>query len=1124
MTTAMMQGFRLSLQQEWLWDLQQAVPQGEPYPYWVLGQIAIEGSIQPDVLATAIQTLVQRHEIFRTTFVCPPGMTLPVQMISEQSCVSHQTENLSHLEPQVQETQLAALWQQWIDPANHDLQDLPWQSLLVILSPTHQVLLVHLSALHADAVTLSQLVAEIGRCYQAILEGESIADDPLQYADFAEWQQTLLETKETAIGKAYWRKQDYAALQTCKLPFEHSVTQQTGFAPQHITSTFTAAQTTKLTATAQAYDVSTSTILLTCWYILLWRWTGEPKIVIGTACTGRKYAELATVYGNLTKYLPLVHSLPSHQPFSVVLKEIDASLQDMHQWQDCFTWDCVAWDQVSDSGYSVIPSPSPLSRQKHYWPIGYDYHQLPAPSCHGDLFFSLLRQSTCLERFNLKLACLEQEQTLATEFHYDVSLFNDTTVQEIAAQFHQLVDSAIHTPDIPIGELNPLHNRHQILVEFNQTQAHYPQEACIHHLISAQAERFPTGIAVACANQQLTYQALEDRSNELAYHLQQLGVGAEVLVGICVERSPLMIIGILGILKAGGAYVPLDPTYPKTRLAFLLQDAQVSLLLTQKHLISQLPTQDTQVLCLDADWDTMTHSRPKSYGQQATAIAHHTSAPVTSTVTPDNLAYVIYTSGSTGQPKGVQITHRNLVHSTYARILTYPTPIHRFLLLSSFAFDSSVAGIFWSLCQGGELHLPEVGLERDPAGLVAAIAQDQISHLLTLPSLYNLLLEAANPDQLASLQTVIVAGEVCPTALLRRHWQRYPNTQLFNEYGPTEGTVWSTVYPCQPQGQSQETDCEKLGWLGTVPIGRPIANAQIYILDAQQQPVPIGVTGELYVGGEGVARGYLHQLPLTDEKFIPHPFTDDLNARLYRTGDLARYRPDGDIEFLGRIDDQIKLRGFRIELGEIEGAIAHHPAVLETVVLMREDSPGDQRLVAYVCSKPDADPNLTDILRQTLRETLPDYMVPSAFVLLSALPRTPNGKIDRQALPALDQEQSLARTFAPPRTPTEEQLAGIWAEVLNIKQVGIHDNFFDLGGHSLLATQLASRCRDTFHVEILLRQFFAAPTIADLAILIAQQLADASDETLLAQTLAEIQQLSDAEAQAVLANLDQENH
>jgi amino acid adenylation domain-containing protein len=1091
MSTTMMQGFRLSLQQERLWHLQQ----GEPHlHYGVCGKIALDGAIQLDTLAKALQILLQRYEIFRTTFVCPPGMNLPVQMISPETSLNHQIETLSHLELQAQETQLAALWQEWIKPSSEKLQMPPWQGLLVTLSPTQHLLLVRLSALHADAVTLSKLVSEIGHCYHAALVGESIADDPLQYADLAEWQKELLDSAETAIGKAYWHKQDYAEFHKFKLPFEQPGMQPPEFTPQHIARTLEPAQTTKLAAMAQTHAVSVSTILLTCWHILLWRWTGDAKILIGTAFIGRKYAELETVLGNLTKCLPLLHCCQEQQTFLENLKAIDASLQEMHQWQDCFTWDCV-------DNTALLP-------QKQYWPIGYDYHPLPADSEQGDISFSLRQQSVCLERFNLKLACTEQQQTLTIEFHYDASLLSAAVVREIAAQFHQLVDSVLHTPEVPISTLNLLHNRHQILSEFNPTQEIDSPAACIHHLISAQAERFPSGIAVAYADQQLTYQDLEHRSNQLARHLQQLGVGPEVLVGLCLERSPLMMIGILGILKAGGAYVPLDPTYPSARLAFLLQDAQISLLLTQQHLISQLPPQHTQVLCLDADWET---------------IAHHSPEAVTDTVAADNLAYVIYTSGSTGQPKGVQITHRNLVHSTYARILTYPTPIHRFLLLSSVAFDSSVAGIFWSLCQGGTLHLPETGLERDPVELVGAIAHHQVSHILALPSLYNLLLEAAHPDKLASLQTVIVAGEACPTSLVDRHRSHCPEIQLFNEYGPTEGTVWSTVYCCHPGGQPQTADRERLEGFPAIPIGRPIPNTQVYILDTQQQPVPIGITGEIYIGGAGVARGYLHQPQLTHEKFIPHPFARDSQARLYRTGDLARYRPGGEIEFLGRIDDQIKLRGFRVELAEIEGAIAQNTAILETIVMVREDSPGDQRLVAYLRLHPDADLNLTDTLRQTLRERLPDYMVPAIFIPLEAFPQTPNGKIDRQALPSPEQVQpKRSHAFVAPRSATEAALVGIWTEILKVNSVSIYDNFFDLGGHSLLATQLASRCRDTFPIEIPLRQFFAAPTIADLAALITQQLADESEETLLAQTLADIQQLSEEEAQAMLATLQQE--
>jgi amino acid adenylation domain-containing protein len=1087
--TATIQGFQLSLQQEHLWAQQQGTPNA---PFGVCGQIAINGPIQHDTLAKALQTLIQRHEIFRTTFSYPPSMTLPVQMISTEVTLNHQILDLTSLEPEDQSMQLEVLWQQWIDPAQERLQTPPWQSLLVMLSAKQLILLVRLSPLYGDTVTLNRLATELSQCYQATLAATPITDEPLQYADFAAWQQGILEASESNPGKVFWQNQAYEGVHRLRLPFEDWGSQQTGFTPQSIPVTLGPEQTTQLAILAQTYGVSTSTLLLTCWCILLWRWLDQPHIIIGTAFTGRKYAELETILGNLTKHLPLVQSYSTESTFLELLKDIDHTLEKMYQWQDCFTWD-----------ETLLPV------EKQYWPIAYEYHSQTAPTNQGNLSFSLRQQFTCLEQFKLKLACTEGNQTLTTVFHYDANCLQASVVQEIAAQFHQLLVSALAQPNSAIHSLDLLHNRQQLLGELNQTQTPYPKDVCIHHLISDQAQEFPTGIAITWSNQQLTYEDLEQRSNQLAHHLQQLGVGPDVLVGLYIERSPLMIIGMLGILKAGGAYVPLDPSYPKARLAFMLEDAQVTVLLTQQSLLYQLPTQAPQGLCLDTDWE---------------AINHHPTAPVTSAVTPTHLAYVIYTSGSTGQPKGVQITHQNLVHSTYARILTYPLSILRFLLLSSFAFDSSVAGIFWSLCQGGELHLPETGLERDPAGLIAVIADHQISHLLTLPSLYSLILEGAKPQQLTSLQTVIVAGEVCPAALVRTHQAQLPDTELFNEYGPTEGTVWSTVYRCFPVVPSHPTVCKVAGLTDTVPIGRPIPNAEVYILDDQGQPVPMGVRGELYLGGVGIARGYLHQPELTQQRFIPHPFRDDGYARLYRTGDLARYRPDGEIEFCGRRDDQIKLRGFRIELAEIEATIAQYPAVLETIVMVREDSPGDQRLVAYLRPQPDVELEL-ETLRPGLREILPDYMIPSAFIVLKTFPRTPNGKIDRQALPSSTQTQSeRATAFIAPRTATEVQLVEIWTETLKVNAVGIHDNFFDLGGHSLLATQLASRCRDTFQVEISLRQFFAAPTIADLATLITQQLANAVDETFVAKVLADIQQLSEEEAQAMLAVFGQEDH
>ncbi len=527
--------------------------------------------------------------------------------------------------------------------------------------------------------------------------------------------------------------------------------------------------------------------------------------------------------------------------------------------------------------------------------------------------------------------------------------------------------------------------QHQQLVEWNNTHSEYPQNWSIHQWFEAQVELTPDAIAVIYQDQQLTYRELSDRSNQLAHYLQNLGVRPDFPVGICVERSLEMVVGILGILKAGGAYLPLDPAYPQEHLAFILQDSQVSLVISQLSLVNSLG--EMTVICLDTDWET---------------IAKSSRNQPTNQVTPENLAYIIYTSGSTGKPKGVPVTHRNLVHSTSARITYYTEPVRSFLLIPSFAFDSSVAAIFWTLCQGGTLVLLKEGLQRDIWQLANAIAQHQISHWLSVPSLYAALLEHIQPALLISLRTVIVAGEPCSSALVKRHYQLLPQASLFNEYGPTEATVWSSVCNCENYKSSN-----------TIAIGRPITNTHIYLLDAHLQLVPIGVVGELYIGGMGLVNGYLNRPELTAQKFIPNPFQNsegvredeysNCDSRLYKTGDLARYLPDGNIEFVGRRDYQVKIRGYRIELEEIETVLKQHPDVQDAVVLVKEEL-GKKRLLAYIlaaCAAPK-----TNEIRSLLKQKLPSYMMPSNFVILDDFPLNPNGKVDRQNLPAHNQKLS----------------------------------------------------------------------------------------------------------------------
>ncbi len=582
----------------------------------------------------------------------------------------------------------------------------------------------------------------------------------------------------------------------------------------------------------------------------------------------------------------------------------------------------------------------------------------------------------------------------------------------------------------------------------------------LHDLVSLATAQSPSTVAVASGESTLTYRELEARSNQLAHALRQAGVERETVVGLYFERSLEMVAAILAVLKAGGTCLPLDPAYPADRLAFMLQESEARLLLTRSRLKSQLPAHSAQVICIDT--------------LKATDGVESTSAPSPS-AHPDSVAYLIYTSGSSGQPKGVRVSHRGLVNSTLARRTYYREPLTSFLLLSSFTFDSSLAGIFWTLSAGATLVLPPDQSQWDLNSLPGLAARHKVSHLLCVPSLYQMMLETAGREDLSSLQVAIMAGESCPVHLVERHHRRVPHAALYNEYGPTEATVWCSVYKCEAQPEGSR-----------VPIGRPIANTQLYVLDSRMQPVPVGVTGELHVGGAGVTAGYWNRPELTAEKFVANPFAE--NSRLYKTGDKVRYRFDGNLEWLGRMDGQIKLRGFRLELGEIESALAADPEVLRSVAQLRETQaadtqPGEAQLVAYVVPRPGV-LLLPDSLRQRLSARLPAYAVPAAFVILDALPELPNGKVDTRRLPAPDSGAQVKPSSVAPRSPVEEVIAGIWAQVLQRDRVGVREDFFALGGHSLLAAKLVSRIQQTLGVELPLRAIFERPTVEGLSALI----------------------------------------
>jgi surfactin family lipopeptide synthetase A len=1036
------QNLPLSWNQQRLWFLAQLEPNSPVYnePF----TIRFPGAIDVDALSKALNEIIKRHESLRERFITIDGQ--PVQVIDPPSTFNLAVVDLRQF-PQDQREAEALRLATRESKQLFDLTSGPLlRATLIQLADEDYRLFMTVHHIVIDGVSIySVFLPELAALYEAFSTGKPspLAELPIQYADFTLWQRQWLAGEILESQLDYWKQQLRGDLPVLQLPYDRPRPAVQTFRGARQCLTLSKDLTASLKTLSQQEGVTLFMTLLAAFKTLLYRYTEQEDIVVGTVSAGRNRPEIEGLIGFFLNTLVLRTDMSGSPSFRQLLGRVREITLGAYAHED-LPFEKLIQTLQPDRNLSHNP----------LFQVAFVLEP-PMPSLNCGWTMSQLDIQTDTAKLDLTLELDERPEGIIGRFEYNTDLFEASTISRMIGNFQTLLEGIVADPDKRLWEL-PLLTvaQQQQLVALNNTKADYPLEACIHQLFEAQVERTPDAVAVVFENEQLTYRELNRRANQLAHHLQKLGVQPEMLVGICVERSLEMVVGLLGILKAGGAYLPLDPSYPQERLAFMLEDAQVSVLLTQQKLLAGLPEYKGHRFCLDTEWEVLAQESEEK--------------PV-SNVTTDNLAYTIYTSGSTGKPKGVLVTHQNLVHSTSARISYYSEPVTSFLLLSSFAFDSSIAGIFWTLCQGGILVLPPDKFQQELLQLTKFIAQHQISHLLSLPSLYSLILEQAEPQQLTCLRTVIVAGEPCSRELIERHSKLLAHTSLFNEYGPTEGTVWSSVYHCQPSGLRTQ-----------VPIGRPIANMQIYLLDKYLNPVPIGVPGEIHIGGAGIARGYLNRPELTNQKFIPNPFSDEPGQRLYKTGDLARYLSDGNIEFLGRLDHQVKIRGFRIEQGEVESTLLQHPTVRETTVIAREDIPGDKRLVAYVVPNPEQTPTI-DELRRFLKQKLPDYMVPSAFVLLDALPLTPNGKVDRRALPAPDQsrpDQSV--TFVAPRSPIEQQLADIWAEVLRLEQVGIHDNFFELGGHSLLATQVISRLRQAFGVELPVRTLFEAPTVADL--------------------------------------------
>jgi amino acid adenylation domain-containing protein len=971
------QGFRLSAQQEHLWRLQQSAP-GERF--LAEARISIAGDLDPEVLWRALGRVVEHHEILRTVFQELPGVTIPLQVITGEATPLLRTQ----LEP---------------------------------LGPDRHRMTLTLPALCADAGTLDLLPAEIGRCYEACLGGEEPEPPAMQYADFAEWQAEILESEETAAGRAHWTRLELAGADTAPLA-----------APDVLPISLDAARWEEI---ARRCDAPLEIVLLAAWQTLLQQLLETPEVTVAVALDGRKFDELREAFGLYAAHVPVTGGADAGAPFSGQVARVRAAVEEARDWQECFSWR----QRTSPAG----PEP--------FLPYAFSWREAGVPFSAAGLTFAVESAAARIDRCLAELHVERGNGGLALELRHGLPA---PDAERLAGRFLELLRGLAEAPNTVPGEIEFLSapDRRQ-LEELNATAAPVP-DLCFHTWFERQAARAPEDRAVVHGGSDLTYRELNERANRLARHLRRLGVGPEVRVGLCLERSLEMPVGILGILKAGGAYVPVDPAYPAERRSLLLSELDGPVLLTLERHREALAGQGLPLLCLDADWGTVAREAADDLGE---------------TAAPENLAYVIYTSGSTGRPKGVLVAHRNLVASTHARVLCYGE-VESFLLLSSFAFDSSVAGIFGTLASGGTLVLPDEEAPRDVPRIAALLSGHRISHLLCLPSLYAALLDLAAPAW-SALRAVIVAGEACPAALLDHHRERLPGAELWNEYGPTEGTVWSTVQRLVPGPED-------------VLIGRPVANVRVHLLSPWLRRVPMGVPGELFVAGAGVARGYHERPDLTAERFLPDPFDGAPGGRMYRTGDLARHREDGSLDFLGRADSQVKIRGHRIELAEVEAALARHPGVREAVVVARAEETGDLRLVAYLTADPGA-PGVPE-LRAWLRERLPEPMVPAVFVPLPDLPRTPNGKVDRKALPAPGAEQEALRgRHVAPAGVIEEVIADVWSGVLGVERVGVTESFFDLGGHSLLATQMVSRLREALQVDLTLAWLFEAPTVRGLA-------------------------------------------
>jgi amino acid adenylation domain-containing protein len=1028
--------FPTTFAQQRLWFLEQLQPGSTSY--LIPWSLRIAGELNVSALERSLDEIVRRHEILRTTFSWKDEM--PMQVVGSHA-FSLPVLNISGLDrPEERATEMARTEAR----IPLDLEHGPlFRAQLLRLNPQLHILLLTMHHIIFDGWSRRILIQELSALYDAFCAGRpsSLPAPNLQYADYAVWQRKQLQGLNLEKQLSYWRKQLSGVPASLDLPVDRARPAVQTFNGAKLPVAFSKDLTDKLNAFSRQNGATLFMTLLAGFQVLLSRYSLQDDIAVGTPIANRNRAELEEMIGFFANTLVMRAKISDETSFKELVAQVRETSLEAYAHQD------VPFEKLVEE-----LRPDRNLSQNPLFQVLFSLQNAPRQAFElSGLKLQLMDVGETTSKFDISAFLSETPNGIRGRMEFNTDLFDSATIQRLIGHYETLLTAAMERPDLAVSKLPLLDGEERSLVVsgWNATRAQYPHTMCLHEVIDAQANSSPDALAVVMGREQISYRALNEKANQFANYLQQRGVGPETLVGIFLERSINMVVALLGVLKAGGAYIPLDPAYPAERIAFILEDAGAKVLVTQQELVGALPSSNATVITIDAMQGQLTKESRK---------------PAVATITPENLAYVLYTSGSTGKPKGVQITHSNLVNFLFSmRAEPGMSASDTLLAVTTLSFDIAGLEIYLPLISGAKIILASRAEASDGRRLLELIRDRRPSVMQATPATWRMMIEAG--WQKSAGLRVLCGGEALPGNLTSQLLPRC--AELWNMYGPTETTIWSSVYPLKSA-------------TATAPIGKPIANTTFYILDQQMEPVPIGVSGELYIGGDGVARGYFKRPELTKSRFVDDPFDARPGAKLYRTGDLAKYLPDGNVQYLGRTDFQVKVRGFRIELGEIESVLAKHPAVRQAVVVAREDSPGDKRLVAYVVAHSGQHLGLVDA-RAYLKETLPDYMLPTGLVALDALPLTPNGKVDRKALPKPDLTKAASAVAAPPRDELEIKLATIWQEILGIPAVNVTDNFFDLGGHSLMAVRLMNEVKKLTGVEIPLTALFQGATVERLA-------------------------------------------